>query len=67
MGFFDFLNSNNHVIAKIDSNGTLRDRNNSVCGRITFSGEVQDRNNHTLGHANGIPRHYAAVFFFFDF
>ena len=118
MGFFDFLNSNNHVVAKIDSSGKLYDRNNHVLGRITWTGDVQDannhtlghisrsgevrsrwysklgevqsngevrdsnghllgsidswgtvkdKNNHTIGHASGVPRHQAAVFFFFEF
>ena len=49
MGFFDFLDSNNHVLAKIDS-GKLYDRNNHVIGKITWGGDVQDANNHTLGH-----------------
>jgi hypothetical protein len=48
MGFFDFLDGNNHVLAKIDG-GKLYDRNNHVIGRITWGGDVQDANNHTLG------------------
>ena len=47
MGFFDFLDSNNHVLAKIDG-GKLLDRNNHVIGKITWSGDVKDANNHTL-------------------
>ena len=117
MGILDFLDSNNHVLAKIDGNRLL-DRNNHVIGKITWSGDVQDANNHTLGHisssgevrnrwysklgsvssngevrdsnnhlfgsidswgtvrdrnghtlghANGIDKVYAAVFFFFEF
>jgi len=50
MGFFDFLDSNNHVLSKIDSSGKLYDRNNHVIGKITWGGDVQDANNHTLGH-----------------
>lgn len=50
MGFFDFLDSNNHVLSKIDSSEKLYDRNNHVIGKITWSGDVQDANNHTLGH-----------------
>ena len=49
MGFFDFLDRNNHVLAKIDG-GKLYDRNNHVIGKITWGGDVQDANNHILGH-----------------
>lgn len=38
MGFFDFLDSNNHVLAKIDG-GKLLDRNNHVIGKITSIGD----------------------------
>lgn len=57
MGFFDFLDSNNHVLVKI-GDGKLYDCNSHVIGRITWSGEVQDSNNHTLGHidSNGEVR-----------
>ena len=38
MGFLDFLDSNNHVLAKIDG-GRLLDRNSHVIGKITWTGE----------------------------
>lgn len=49
MGFLDFLDKNNHVLAKIDGDRLL-DRNNHVIGKITWSGDIQDANNYTLGH-----------------
>ena len=58
---------NNSTIGRIESNGTIRDRNNSSIGRIESDGTVRDRNNSSMGSAKGVPRTWAAVFFFFNF
>lgn len=58
---------NNSYCGKFWSDGTIRDRNNSYVGKIESDGTVRDRNNSTMGTARGVPRHYAAAYFFFDF
>lgn len=57
---------NNHLVCKINSDGSVRDPNNHLLGKIADNGDVRDPNNHLLGRAVGIPKTWAALFFFID-
>lgn len=59
------LDKNNMTIGKVESDGTVRDCYNMTMGRIEADGTVRNRNSLTIGYAKGIPKAYAAVFFFF--
>ena len=42
-------NTNNSIVAIIDTDGTVRNGNNSVIARISSNGDIRDNNNHLLG------------------
>ena len=63
----ELRNANNSSIGKIESDGTVRNSNNSLLGRVYDDGTVRDSNSHCIGYAKGVPRSYAALFFFFSF
>ena len=46
-------NTNNSVLATIDSNGDVRNSNNSLVAKINSNGEIRDSNNHYLGKIDG--------------
>lgn len=53
------------TIGHIRDDGTVQDANYRTVGHIRDDGTVQDANYRTIGHAPGIPRAWAAWFFFF--
>ena len=53
------------TVANIRSDGTIQDAGYRTIGHIRDDGTVQDANYRTIGHAPGIPRVWAAWFFFF--
>ncbi len=61
-----FRMPNNRLIGQIDSYGYVRNINNSMLGKVSDDGVVRDKNNHILGYAQGVPRNFAAVYFFFN-
>lgn len=38
-----------------------------LLGRVNDDGTVRDSNNHLQGYAKGVPKKYAALYFFFSF
>lgn len=51
----------------MQSDGTVRDKSNMYVGKIDSDGTVRNGNGIIIGYAKGVPKTYAAVFFFFDF
>ena len=62
-----FRDSNNMLLGKVESDGTVRNANNMRLGRIFDDGTVRDNNNMRIGTVSGIDTRCAAVLFFFDF
>ena len=61
-----FRDSNNRLLGKVESDGTVRNANNMRFGKIYDDGAIRDNNNRRVGTASGINFRYAAVLFFFD-
>lgn len=53
------------TIGHIKSDGTIQDSGYRTIGHIRSDGSVQDSGYRTIGHAGGIPRSWAALYFFF--
>lgn len=53
------------TIGYVKEDGTIQDSHYSTIGHIKDDGTVQDEHYSTIGHANGIPRTWTALFFFF--
>lgn len=53
------------TIAYIKSDGTIQDGSYRIVGYIKDDGTVQDGTYRTIGHAKGIPKAWAAFYFFF--
>ena len=63
-------NSSYSTIGHIDSDGTIRNSSYSTIGHIDSDGTIRNSSYSsysTIGHAKGIKREWAAVWFFFDF
>ena len=54
----------NNYLGKVCGDGTVRDDCNHMVGRVEDDGRVRDPQNHTLGYAKGVPKTWAALFFF---
>ena len=58
---------NGSQVGKIDlSDGRVFNGSNSQIGKIDSSGTVYNGSNSRIGSARGVPRAWAAVFFFFN-
>ena len=57
----------NATLGKVESSGYVVDSSNRTLGKVLSDGTVVDSHNSTIGYARGVPKTYAAVFFFFDF
>ena len=53
------------TIGHIKSDGTVQDGSYRVIGHIKDDGTIQDASYRTIGHARGIPKAWAAWYFFF--
>ena len=54
-------------VGKIDSDGTVRDRGGSSIGKIDSDGTIRNRGGSSMGQARGVPKEWAAAWFFFYF
>jgi len=50
----------------VNKDGRIQDGSYRTIGYVKDDGTVQDGSYRTLGYAKGIPRNWAAVFFFFN-
>ena len=60
-------NANGSNCGKIESNGTVRNDRNQKIGKIESNGTVRNERNQQIGRVSGIPKEWAAAFFFFFF
>lgn len=60
-----FQNRSYSTIGHIRDDGTVQDGNYRTIGHIKDDGTIQDANYRTIGHARGIPKAWAAWYFFF--
>ena len=58
-------NSSGSSMGKIESNGTVRNSSGSSIGKIESDGTVRNSSGSSIGKAQGIPKEWAAAFFFF--
>ena len=54
------------TVGYVKDNGTIQDSSYRTVGYVKDDGTVQDRNYRTIGYAKGIPRKWAAFYFFFQ-
>ena len=47
------------------SKGIVRNSNYQYTGKIEDDGTVRDKNNQLIGYASGVPKTFAAIYFFF--
>ena len=59
-------NASYSIVAHIKDDGTIQDASYRITGHIKADGTVQDASYRTLVHASGIPRPWAAYYFFFS-
>ena len=43
----------------------MRNSNYQYTGKIEDDGTVRDKNNQLIGYASGVPKTFAAIYFFF--
>ena len=60
-------NSNGSSCGKVDSNGTVRNGNGSSIGKVESDGTVRNGNGSSIGKVSGVPKEWAAAYFFFFF
>jgi hypothetical protein len=60
-------NANGSSIGKVDSNGTVRNGNGSSIGKVESDGTVRNGNGSSIGKVSGVPKEWAAAYFFFFF
>ena len=58
-------NGSGSSCGKIESDGTIRNGSGSSVGKIDRDGTVRNSSGSSIGKASGIPRTWAAAYFFF--
>ena len=58
-------NSSRSTTGYIKSDGTVQNSSRSTIGYVKQDGTVQNSSRSTIGHASGVPREWAAAFYFF--
>jgi hypothetical protein len=60
-------NSSGSSIGKVDRDGVVRNGNGSQIGKIDTDGTVRNGNGSSIGKVYGVPKEWAAAYFFFFF
>ena len=57
-------NSNGSSIGKVDKDGTVRNSSGSSIGKVENDGTVRNGNGSSIGKVQGVPKEWAAAYFF---